>query len=125
MEITGFPSRQGLYDPNLEKEACGVGFVVNLCGITSHKLIRDAETISRRLEHRGACAFENKIGDGAGIMTSIPHEFYRICLEKELNVRLPPKGEYATGIVFLNLSEKDDVKSHFQKMAEEHQLQVQ
>ncbi|GFR32444.1 glutamate synthase 1, chloroplastic [Trichonephila clavata] len=124
MEMSGFPSRQGLYDPNLEKEACGVGFVVNLSGLTSHKLIRDAETISRRLEHRGACAFENKIGDGAGIMTSIPHEFYRICLEKKLNVQLPPKGEYATGILFLNLSEEDDVKSHFRKMAEEYQLQV-
>ncbi|GFS78041.1 glutamate synthase [Nephila pilipes] len=124
METFGFPSKQGLYDPNFEKEACGVGFVVNLSGLTSHKLIRDAETISRRLEHRGACAFENKIGDGAGIMTSIPHEFYRFCLKKEQNVHLPPKGEYATGIVFLNLYEEEDVKSHFQKIAEEHQLKV-
>ncbi|KAF8778796.1 Glutamate synthase [NADH] like protein [Argiope bruennichi] len=124
MEKSGFPSKQGLYDSKFEKDACGVGFVVNMHGITSHKLIRDAETISKRLEHRGACAFENKIGDGAGIMSSIPHEFYLKELQDKLSIQLPPKGKYATGILFLHISEEEEVKLEFQKLAEKFCLQI-
>ncbi|XP_071041561.1 uncharacterized protein [Parasteatoda tepidariorum] len=124
MGLQGLPPKQGLYDPQFEKEACGVGFVVNINGIASHKLIQDAETISKRLEHRGARAGDNNTGDGAGIMTSIPHEFYRLSLRKELRVDLPPKGKYATGIIFMESSEETSVKYHFEKIVEEVGLQV-
>ncbi|GIY36471.1 putative glutamate synthase [Caerostris darwini] len=122
--LKGLPLKQGLYDPKLEKDACGVGFVVNINGVASHKLITDAETISKRLEHRGACAFENNTGDGAGLMASIPHEYYKICLQKKINVQLPSKGDYATGIIFLNSFDEENVKLHFKLLAEEFQLQL-
>ncbi|KAF9810853.1 hypothetical protein SFRURICE_005279 [Spodoptera frugiperda] len=64
MEWEG-PPKQGLYDPQNEHEACGVGFIV-----------RDAETLAKRMEHRGACACDNDTGDGAGVLTAIPHQFY-------------------------------------------------
>ncbi|GIY46863.1 glutamate synthase 1, chloroplastic [Caerostris extrusa] len=111
MEKSGLPLKQGLYDPKFEKDACGVGFVVNINGVASHKLIRDAETISKRLEHRGACAFENNTGDGAGLMASIPHEYYK-------------NLDYATGIIFLNSFDEENVKLHFKLLAEEFQLQL-
>ena len=71
----GFPQKHGLYDPANEKDACGVGFVANIKGARSHQIILDAETILRNMDHRGACGCEYNTGDGAGIMTGMPHEF--------------------------------------------------
>ncbi|KAH9630613.1 hypothetical protein HF086_007037 [Spodoptera exigua] len=75
MEWEG-PPKQGLYDPQNEHEACGVGFVVAIDGKRTHKIVRDAETLAKRMEHRGACACDNDTGDGAGVLTAIPHQFY-------------------------------------------------
>ncbi|XP_054715017.1 uncharacterized protein LOC129224565 [Uloborus diversus] len=123
MESFDLPPKQGLYDPAFEKEACGVGFVVNMYGKMSHKLLRDAETISRRLEHRGACACDGDTGDGAGVMVSIPHEYYKSRV-KETGVILPEKGNYATGIMFLKHSEVDEVKLKFEGIAKSFDLQI-
>lgn len=70
------PPAQGLYDPSLEKEACGVGFIAAIDGKRSHKILRDAETLSMRMNHRGACACDNDTGDGAGVLSAIPHDLY-------------------------------------------------
>ena len=51
----GFPEKQGLYDPELEKDSCGVGFVANIKGIPSHQIVVDADTILVNMDHRGAC----------------------------------------------------------------------
>ncbi|XP_026328989.1 uncharacterized protein LOC113236976 [Hyposmocoma kahamanoa] len=75
MEWEG-PGKQGLYDPQNEHEACGVGFVVAIDGKRTHKIVRDAEVLAKRMEHRGACACDNDTGDGAGVLTAIPHQFY-------------------------------------------------
>lgn len=64
-----------------EREACGVGFIANIDGHTSHQLLLDARTISSRMEHRGACSCDNLTGDGAGILTSIPHNLYHKLLK--------------------------------------------
>ena len=72
---TGFPAKQGLYDPALEKDSCGVGFVAHVKGIPSHEILTDAYHINSRMDHRGGCGFEENTGDGAGIMTAIPHKF--------------------------------------------------
>ena len=71
----GLPKAQGLYDPKLEKDACGVGFIVNIDGHPSHDLLLNAEQLSNRMEHRGACSADNDSGDGAGVMVAIPHDF--------------------------------------------------
>jgi glutamate synthase domain-containing protein 1 len=67
-----FPVQQGLYDPVLEKDSCGVGFVVNFKGVRSHDIIEDGLQILMQLEHRGATGADAAVGDGAGILMQLP-----------------------------------------------------
>ena len=97
---TGPPDAQGLYDPQFEHEACGVGFVVNIKGRKSHAIISDGLQILRNLDHRGACGCEANTGDGAGILIQPPHNFLKL-VAKEAKVSLPASGEYAVGMLFL------------------------
>jgi len=92
--------QQGLYDPFFEHDACGVGFVVDIKGRRSHRIITHALTILRNLMHRGACGCEENTGDGAGILIQIPHAFFRRECGK-LGYELPDAGRYGTGLVFL------------------------
>jgi glutamate synthase (ferredoxin) len=97
---TGPPEPQGLYHPQFEHEACGVGFVVNIKGRKSHGIIQQALQVLLNLDHRGACGCEANTGDGAGILIQPPHEFLRLAA-REGRVSLPPPGEYAVGMLFL------------------------
>jgi len=95
---------RGLYHPSFEKDSCGIGFIAHLKGVASHSIIKDAITMLENMEHRGACGCEENTGDGAGILLEIPHEYYvKECAS--LNITLPEKGRYGTGIVFFP---KDD-----------------
>jgi glutamate synthase (ferredoxin) len=94
------PGKQGLYDPQFEHEACGVGFVVNIKGGKSHHIISQALQILLNLDHRGACGCEANTGDGAGILIQTPHEFLKL-VSREARVALPSPGEYGVGMVFL------------------------
>ncbi|XP_055847027.1 uncharacterized protein LOC129912694 [Episyrphus balteatus] len=111
------PKAQGLYDPQNEHEACGVGFIVAIDGKRSHKILRDAQTLSERMKHRGACACDNDTGDGAGVMASIPHGLYVKALESQ-GVTLPPFGKYATGIFYLDEKTQADAEKEFNELAE-------
>jgi glutamate synthase (ferredoxin) len=96
----GLPARQGLYDPRLEHDACGVGFVVNVKGHASHRIIEQALQILQNLDHRGACGCEVNTGDGAGVLIQMPHLFNEeIC--RKARITLPKPGEYGSGIIFL------------------------
>ena len=97
---TGPPPKQGLYDPQFEHEACGVGFVVNIKGRKSHAIIQQALQVLLNLDHRGACGCEANTGDGAGILIQPPHDFLKL-VAKEARINLPAPGEYAVGMVFL------------------------
>ena len=91
----GLPPKQGLYDPRYEKDACGIGFVVNVKGNKSHDIVRKGLEVLENLEHRGAVGCDPCTGDGAGILIQIPHEFLkRAC--GEIGVRLPGGGEYGS-----------------------------
>ena len=68
---------RGLYRPETERDACGVGFVANIKGKVSHKVIEDALLILHNLDHRGAVGADPLCGDGAGILIQIPDSFYR------------------------------------------------
>lgn len=96
----GLPSAQGLYDPSNEKDSCGVGFVANIKGEKSHGLVKKALEVLNNLTHRGAVGSDPKTGDGAGILTQIPDEFFRICSES-LGIKLPKAPNYGVGMVFL------------------------
>jgi glutamate synthase (NADPH/NADH) large chain len=96
MDASGF----GLFDPALEKDSCGVGFIADIKGRKSHKIVADALTILVNLEHRGAVGADPRAGDGAGILLQIPHKF----LAKkaaELGIKLPKPGDYAVGALFM------------------------
>ncbi len=95
----GLPDPQGLYDPQREHDACGVGFVADLKGRRSHGLVRDALTVLENLNHRGACGCEGNTGDGAGILIQLPHELLAARC-KTLGIDLPPPGRYGVGAFF-------------------------
>jgi glutamate synthase (NADPH/NADH) large chain len=94
------PSKQGLYDPAHEHDACGVGFVADIQGRKSYKLVRDALQVLKNLGHRGACGCEENTGDGAGVMIQLPDAFLRSAIDG-LGFTLPPVGHYGCGIIFL------------------------
>jgi glutamate synthase (NADPH/NADH) large chain len=99
--ITSLPQKQGLYDPAYEHDSCGVGFVAHIKGQRSHQILLDAREVLHNMDHRGACGCEPNTGDGAGILTALPHEFLERVVREELGAELPPPGQFAAGIVFL------------------------
>jgi len=100
----GTPSAQGLYRPELESDACGVGFVVHLKGHRSHQLVQDGLLALENLDHRGASGAEPNTGDGAGILIQLPHEFFRRECAR-LGIRLPDAGHYGAGLFFTSPDE--------------------
>ena len=93
------PVKQGLYDPQFEHDACGVGFVVNIKGKKSHKIVSQALEILVNLDHRGACGCEPNTGDGAGILLQMPDNFLRSACAP-LGIALPEPFHYGVGMVF-------------------------
>src|SRR6476659_693947 len=94
------PEASGLFDPRLEKDSCGVGFIADIKGRKSHKIVEDAIAILCNLEHRGAVGADPRAGDGAGILVQTPHEFF-VRKAEELDIHLPEPGHYAVGYVFM------------------------
>ncbi|PHQ35705.1 glutamate synthase large subunit [Rhodopirellula bahusiensis] len=95
------PPAQGLYDPEHEKDACGVGFVAHIKGAPSHQIVIDADTILQNMDHRGACGCEPNTGDGSGIMCGLPHKFLQKVAKADLGVELPEEGKFSAGLIFL------------------------
>ena len=100
MHQDGMPKKQGLYDPRFERDSCGVGFVVNVDGTRSHRIIRQGLEVLCNLAHRGACGCDPETGDGAGALIQIPHEFLRRDCQA-MGMQLPSPGDYGVGMVFL------------------------
>ena len=96
----GLPAAQGLYDPALDKDSCGVGFIADIKGRKSHQIVEDALAIVCNLEHRGAVGADPRAGDGAGILVQMPHKFFAKQADK-LGFQLPAPGEYAVGVLFM------------------------
>ncbi|MDD3223608.1 MAG: glutamate synthase large subunit [Clostridium sp.] len=92
--------KQGLYDPQFEKDNCGIGFVANIKGEKTHDIIKKGIEILVNLTHRGGVGSDTKTGDGAGMMLQIPHEFFRISCDN-LGIDLPDEGKYGVGMAFL------------------------
>src|ERR1700733_7129432 len=121
----GLPPKQGLYDPQFEHDACGVGFVVNVKGKKSHEIITQALTVLLNLDHRGACGCEVNTGDGAGILIQMPHAFLKkVCAQKHID--LPAEGHYGCGIVYLppDAGERRECEQIFGKIVAEEGLHV-
>ena len=101
--FSAVPTAQGLYDPNAERDACGVAFVATLTGEPSHDIVRKAITALHNLDHRGASGAEPDSGDGAGILITMPDAFLRAVVPFEL----PEPGAYAAGMAFLPAAESE------------------
>ena len=70
------PDKKGLYDPDFERDSCGVGLVANIKGLPSREIMDNAYLINSRMDHRGGCGFEENTGDGAGILLALPDSFF-------------------------------------------------
>ncbi len=102
----GLPAaRGGLYHPGFEHDACGVGFVVNVDGTRTHRVIEQGIRALINLQHRGAVGGDLTTGDGAGILFQIPHELYRDGGATP-GLSLPGPGEYGVGMLFMPRSER-------------------
>ena len=110
----------GMYSSQFEKEACGMGFVVNIKGKKSHDIIDDGLRILERLEHRGGAGADKDTGDGAGILVQIPHEFFKRECEV-LGISLPAAGEYGVGMIFAHKYEslRNEQKRIFEEVVRE------
>ena len=112
-----FPPPTGLYDPAYEKDACGVGFIANLHGQASHEVLSDARILLCNMTHRGAEGAHARDSDGAGIMSSMPHSFFKAVLPEDVSKRLPPQGDYAVGNIFFPQAQ-DEQKRVMDKIEE-------
>ncbi|MBW3096336.1 glutamate synthase large subunit [Pseudohoeflea sp. DP4N28-3] len=108
-KASGVPARQGLYDPRNEHDACGVGFIAHMKGEKSHAIIEDGLSMLENLTHRGAVGADPLMGDGAGLLTQIPHAFFKEELAKD-GITLPEPGEYAAGFLFM--PREDELRAH-------------
>ncbi|KAK4167329.1 putative glutamate synthase [NADPH] [Cladorrhinum sp. PSN259] len=120
------PVKQGLYDPSLEKDACGVGFACHIKGKPSHKIVSDARNLLCNMTHRGAVGSDARDGDGAGVMTSIPHRFFIKNFEREQGIKLPPLGQYAVGNLFFKPDQEtlQESKRQLEDIAESLGLRI-
>src|SRR5215510_9775827 len=109
--FSALPPKQGLYDPQFEHDACGVGFVVDIAGRKSNDIVRRPLQVLVNLQHRGAKGCEENTGDGAGILIQIPHEFLTAQCRK-VGFDLPLPGMYGVGMVCRReiLTDSDGVK---------------
>ncbi|HWP93601.1 MAG TPA: glutamate synthase large subunit [Thermodesulfobacteriota bacterium] len=125
MELLGFPPKQGLYDPQFERDSCGIGFIVNIKGRKSHEIVHQALTILVNLNHRGGCGCEPNTGDGGGILMQTPHKFLsKVCAENGID--LPEYGRYGIGMVYLppDPALRRSCEELFEKIIEEEGQQV-
>ncbi|WP_128330345.1 glutamate synthase large subunit [Apibacter sp. HY039] len=98
--------QKGLYSPEYEHDACGVGLIVHTKGVRSHSIIENGLQVLENMTHRGAESADNKTGDGAGIMMQIPHEF--VLLQ---GIAVPEKGRYGSGLVFFPKEKSEEEKA--------------
>ena len=113
----GLPEPYGLYRPASEKDSCGVGFICDIKGRASNRIIRDAEHMNCCMVHRGGLGYEKNTGDGAGILTGLPHAFLARVARETLGVELPSPGGYGAGNVFLPRDAAE--RAHCKRVVEE------
>jgi glutamate synthase (NADPH) large chain len=117
--------QQGLYNPQFEHDACGIGFVANIKGHKSNQHIADALTVLENMEHRGACGCEWNTGDGAGIMIQTPHEFFFDECSRQ-GVHLPAFGKYGVGVLFFpkEIRLREECRAVLNRSAEKLGLEI-
>jgi glutamate synthase domain-containing protein 2/glutamate synthase domain-containing protein 1/glutamate synthase domain-containing protein 3 len=114
------PAKQGLYDPQFEKDACGFGFVVDIQGRKSNTILKQAIQVLKNLDHRGACGAEVNTGDGTGVLMQMPHKFLKDAARKS-RIKLPSEpGQYAAGLIFMprNATQRRKIEEVFARVVQ-------
>ena len=116
----------GLYDAQFEHDSCGVGFVADIKGIESRQIVKDALTILCNMDHRGARGAEANTGDGAGIITGIPHQFFKNIASDLFDRVVLKKDTYAVGNIFLPKDKKEQsyCRDYFKKICQQNDLKL-
>jgi glutamate synthase (ferredoxin) len=116
----GPPAKQGLYDPQFEHDACGVGFVVDIKGRKSNAILKQGIQILKNLDHRGASGSEVNTGDGAGLLMQMPHAFLKKVAKKDARINLPEPGQYAAGNIFMprNATQRRKIEEVFARVVQ-------
>ena len=123
--LNQLPPPQGLYDPSLEHDACGLGFVVNIKGEASHDIVLKGLQILVSLAHRGASGCDSETGDGAGLLIQIPHDFFAR-EAPSCGFKLPPPGRYGIAMCFLPVERQQRYacEGHLERTSREEGLTV-
>ncbi|EWT02899.1 glutamate synthase [Intrasporangium oryzae NRRL B-24470] len=116
------PENSGLYRREFEHDACGVALIATMRGTAGHDIVEHALTALRNLDHRGATGADPLVGDGAGILSQVPDEFFRAVVP----FRLPNSGAYAVGLAFLPTEpgERAQAKAQVEAIAVAENLKV-
>lgn len=101
--FAAMPAAAGLYNPENEKDACGLAIIATLRGEPGYDIVDAALTALRNLEHRGAVGADEGTGDGAGLLMQVPDEFFRAVTDFEL----PAPGQYVVGTAFLPAEQRE------------------
>ena len=112
-----------LYESSFEHDNCGIGAIVNIHGEKSHAIVDDALKIVENLEHRAGKDGEGKTGDGVGILTQIPHKFFKKIL-KDTHIQIGGEREYAVGMFFFPQNElkRSQARKMFEVIVEKEGL---
>ncbi|MEK3796688.1 glutamate synthase large subunit [Peribacillus sp. FSL H8-0477] len=107
MTYNQIPKAQGLYHPEFEHDACGIGLYAHIKGQATHDIVKKGLQMLCQLDHRAGQGSDPLTGDGAGLMVQIPNTyFHQICPE----MNLPEKGRYGVGMVFFSTDHKEQVE---------------
>ena len=113
-----YPRKHGLYNPKYERDACGIGFVVNIKGEKSNQIVKMALESLVCLDHRGARGAEDNTGDGAGVLMQIPHQFFKHACEG-ISIDLPDPGHYGVGMIFMTDHEDQSIRQKTRQIIED------
>ena len=109
---------------NKEKDACGIGLVANIDGKKEYRILDDALTIVERLSHRAGKDASGEVGDGVGVLTQIPHKFFKR-VAKDYNIHLGNVGDYGIAMIFFpNDYEREKEINLFKNTCENNELKV-
>ena len=113
--------QQGLYRPEFDHDACGIGALADINGERHHQILDDALSILVNLEHRGGTGLEKNTGDGAGILFQVPHHFFRKEAQKCGQI-LPAEGDYGVAMLFFPQDDKgvEDARRVFEAVSYTH-----
>lgn len=98
--MENYQKSTGLYSPEFEKDSCGIGFIAQTSNIPSHKIVKDGLIMLQKMEHRGGVAADGETGDGAGILTQVPYDYF-FEIARQNGLKLPPNFCYGVGVLFV------------------------